>query len=150
MTADAEPLYLQIKEAQTSVLERLGGEGWTGQQGARVVTGQRIMQAASDMFLGWTVDQASGRQFYVRHLKNRRLGAVSELLEEEALPEYAVLCGRTLARAHARSGASALLAGYMGKGEAFDDAIASFAMLYAQQNKKDFERFTGAQALAAA
>jgi uncharacterized protein (DUF2252 family) len=142
MTHDGNPLFLQIKEALPSALERLHGKTWPGQQGARVVAGQRIMQAATDMFLGWTTDPATGRQFYIRHLKNRRLGSISELLETQALPQYATLCGRTLARAHARSADPATLWGYMGKNEIFDDAIASFAMLYAAQNKKDFKKFT--------
>jgi len=156
MAPDDYPLFLQLKEALPSAMERLHGENgaaansglkpWLGQQGARVVSGQRIMQAASDVFLGYTRDEASGREFYVRRLKNRRLGSVSELLEAKALPQYATLCGRTLARAHARSGDAATLSGYMGKSEAFDDAIASFAMLYAAQNKKDFETFVQAAA----
>jgi len=141
ITEDGEPLYLQLKEARRSALERLGRPNWSGLQGARVVSGQRIMQGAADLFLGWAQDQASGRHFYVRHLKNRRLGSITELLEEKALPQYAKLCGRTLARAHARSADPAVVYGYMGKSEAFDDAIASFAMLYAGQNRADFERF---------
>lgn len=141
MTEDGEPLFLQVKEARRSVLERLDGRDWIGLQGARVVSGQRVMQAAGDLFLGWTRDRASGRHFYIRQLKSRRLGSIAELLEEQALPQYAQLCGRTLARAHARSGNAAVVAGYMGKGEAFDDALASFAMLYAARNGKDFERF---------
>ncbi|HEX9589345.1 MAG TPA: DUF2252 domain-containing protein, partial [Bradyrhizobium sp.] len=105
MTDDNEPLFLQVKQAQRSVLERLGGKlAYKGNQGRRVVEGQQMMQAASDIFLGATQDDATGRQFYVRTLKNRRLGAVSEISEGEALSDYAQLCGRTLARAHARSG----------------------------------------------
>jgi uncharacterized protein (DUF2252 family) len=159
LTQDNFPLFLQLKEALPSALERLNeAQGvtipsrgswlkpWLGQQGARVVAGQRIMQAASDHFLGYTRDEASGREFYVRRLKNRRLGSISELLETKALPQYATLCGRTLARAHARSGDAATLWGYMGKSEAFEDAVASFAMLYAAQNKKDFEIFVEASA----
>ena len=106
-------------------------------QGRRVVEGQRMMQAASDIFLGWTEDEASGRQFYVRALKNRELGGVSEIAEEEALSDYARLCGRTLARAHARSGEPAVIAGYMGKSDAFDDALASFALAYTDQTIAD-------------
>ena len=145
ITQDGDPLFLQIKEALTSALERLHAAPWPGQQGARVVAGQRIMQAATDLFLGWTTDPASGRQFYVRHLKNRRLGSISELLETKALPQYATLCGRTLARAHARSADAATIWGYMGRNEVFADAIASFAMLYAAQNKKDFAAFVAAE-----
>ncbi len=94
-----------------------------GHPGRRVVEGQHIMQAASDVFLGWTQDGASGRHFYVRQLKNRRLGSISELVEENALINYARLCGRTLARAHAHSADPAVLAGYMGKSDAFAAGI---------------------------
>ncbi len=146
VTQDGEPLFLQLKEAMTSARERHGVKTWSGQQGERAVTGQRIMQTAADFFLGFTQDPVSKRQFYVRHLKNRRLGSISELLEAKALTQYAILCGRTLARAHVRSADAATLCGYMGKSEAFDDAIASFAMLYAAQNKKDFDAFTAAHA----
>jgi uncharacterized protein (DUF2252 family) len=138
MTGDNEPLFLQVKQAQRSVLERLGG-GITndGHQGRRVVEGQQIMQAASDIFLGYTQDDSSGRQFYVRTLKNHRLGGISEISEVRALSDYARLCGRTLARAHARSGDPAAIAGYMGKSEVMDDAIASFAITYAAQTAID-------------
>jgi uncharacterized protein (DUF2252 family) len=138
MTGDNEPMFLQIKQAQNSVLERLGGKlGFKGNQGQRVVEGQQMMQAASDIFLGYTRDQASGRDFYIRTLKNRRLGGVSEISEGEALSDYAQLCGRTLARAHARSGDPAVITGYMGKTDVIDDAIASFAMAYADQTIVD-------------
>src|SRR5262245_56208869 len=138
-SSDGAPLFLQIKEAGRSVLECLGPK-FNGHPGRRVVEGQHIMQASSDIFLGWSQDDASGRHFYVRELKNRRLGAISELVEENALVNYAHLCGRTLARAHARSADPALLAGYMGKSGAFDDAIASFAMVYADRTQKDYDQ----------
>jgi uncharacterized protein (DUF2252 family) len=141
---DGTPLFLQIKEAGTSVLERLAPK-YTGHQGQRVVEGQRVMQAASDLFLGWTEDVASHRHFYVRQLKNRRLGSVSELVEERALASYASLCGRTLARAHARSADPAVLAGYMGKRGVFDDALASFAMAYAARTQGDFGQLVSAK-----
>jgi uncharacterized protein (DUF2252 family) len=138
LSGDHEPLFLQVKQAQRSVLERLSEKlAYQGPQGRRVVEGQRMMQAATDIFLGWTSDESSGLAFYVRILKNRRLGAVSELAEQEALSEYARLCGRTLARSHARSGDPAVIAGYMGRSEAFDDALGSFAMAYAEQTVKD-------------
>jgi hypothetical protein len=138
LTGDNEPLFLQLKQAQQSVLERLGNRiKYKGHQGRRVVEGQQTMQAASNIFLGHTEDEATGRQFYVRTLKNRRLGGISEIGEEEAFSSYTQLCGRTLARAHARSGDPAAIAGYTGKKEAFDDAIASFAMLYADQTVRD-------------
>jgi hypothetical protein len=99
MGGDGDHLFLQVKEAQNSVLERLAPElAYRGPQGRRVVEGQRMLQAASGIFLGWTSDEASGRQFYIRILKNRRLGGVSEVAEHEALSYYARLCGRTLAR----------------------------------------------------
>ncbi len=144
MCGDGTPLFLQIKEAGKSVLERLGPK-FKDHQGQRVVEGQRVMQAASDLFLGWTEDPASQRQFYVRHLKNRRLGSISELVEEEALASYARLCGRTLARSHARSADPAALAGYMGKGGVLDDALASFAMAYAVRTQDDFEQLVRAK-----
>ena len=96
-----------------------------------------MMQAASDIFLGATQDARSGRDFYVRSLKNRRLGGISELSEAKDLGDYARLCGKTLARAHARSGEPAMIAGYMGKSDVLDDAIASFAMAYAGRTIAD-------------
>jgi len=143
-SADGDPLFLQIKEAGKSVLECLGPK-YKGHPGRRVVEGQHIMQASSDIFLGWSQDNASGRHFYVRELKNRRLGAVSELIEENALVNYAHLCGRTLARAHARSADPAVLAGYMGKSAAFDDALASFAMAYADRTQHDYDKLAKAK-----
>jgi uncharacterized protein (DUF2252 family) len=147
MTPDNEPLFLQIKQAVNSVLERLDGKlAYKGNQGRRVVQGQQMMQAASDIFLGCTEDQGSGRQYYVRTLKNRRLGGVSEMSEATALSDYAQLCGRTLARAHARSGDPAAMAGYMGKSEALDDALASFALAYADQTMIDHAALVKAKA----
>ncbi|HXE26169.1 MAG TPA: DUF2252 domain-containing protein [Roseiarcus sp.] len=139
LSGDGEPLFLQVKQAQRSGLERLSEKlAYHGPQGRRVVEGQRMMQAASDIFLGWTADEPLGVGFYVRILKNRRLGAISELAEQDALSEYARLCGRALARSHARSGDPAVIAGYMGRNGAFDDALASFAMAYAEQTVKDW------------
>ena len=144
MSADGDPLFLQVKEAGKSVLECLGPK-YNGHPGRRVVEGQHMMQASSDIFLGWSQDAESGRHFYVRELKNRRLGAVSELIEENALVNYAHLCGRTLARAHARSADPAVLAGYMGKSGAFDDALASFAMAYAGRTQQDYDQLASAK-----
>ncbi|QCI67471.1 DUF2252 domain-containing protein [Phreatobacter stygius] len=138
MSGDDEPLFLQIKEAQSSVLERFRPAGkHRRHQGHRVVEGQRVMQAASDAFLGWAEDRKSGRHFYVRQLKNRRLGSVGEVMEGNALLEYAALCGRTLARAHARSGDPAVISGYIGKSGVFEDALASFSLSYARQTAAD-------------
>jgi uncharacterized protein (DUF2252 family) len=144
MSGDGAPLFLQIKEAGASVLERLAPH-FKGHPGERVVEGQRMMQAASDVFLGWTDDRKSRRHFYVRQLKNRHLGSVAELVEQRALINYARLCGRTLARAHARSADPAMIAGYMGKGDAMDDALASFAMAYAKRTKRDYDRLMQAK-----
>lgn len=149
MSGDNEPLFLQLKQAQPSVLERLNIKlKYKGHQGRRVVEGQRMMQAASDVFLGYTQDDSTGRQFYVRTLKNRRLGGVSEISEAEGFSDYSRLCGRTLARAHARSGDPAAMAGYMGKSEAFDDAMASFGMLYADQTIRDHAALVAARSAA--
>jgi hypothetical protein len=151
LSRNKEPLFLQVKEAQKSVLERLGRSvTYRGPQGRRIVEGQRMMQAASDIFLGWTSDEASGRQFYVRILKNHRLGGVSEIAEQEALSGYARLCGWTLARSHARSGDPAVIAGYMGRSQAFDDAIASFALSYADQTSIDHAALVKAKSPSAA
>jgi uncharacterized protein (DUF2252 family) len=147
-SGDGAPLFLQVKEAGKSVLECLAPK-YKGHPGRRVVEGQHIMQAASDLFLGWTQDEASGRHFYVRQLKNRRLGSVTEIVEENALLNYARLCGRTLARAHARSADPAVIAGYMGKSDAFDDALASFAMSYAARTQKDYDQLAKARRNAA-
>jgi uncharacterized protein (DUF2252 family) len=145
MTSDGEHLFLQVKQALPSVLEKLAAPPPDlTHQGARVVEGQRAMQAASDIFLGWTEDPKTGRYFYVRQLKNRLLGSISEVMESGGLDAYASLCGRTLARAHARTGDPVLLAGYMGKSEALDDALASFAMAYAAQTKQDHAQLKAA------
>jgi len=136
LSADQEPLILQIKEAQSSVLEALAPK-IKGHQGQRVVTGQKIMQATSDPFLGWASEEGVKRSFYARHLKNRRLGSVAEALEGQDLTDYGVICARTLARAHARSGDAATMAGYMGKGEVFDEAIAGYALAYAGITSSD-------------
>src|SRR5262249_10840822 len=111
MGGDGAPLFLQVKEARASVLECMAPK-FGGHPGRRVVEGQRLMQAASDVFLGWTEDDTSARHFYVRQLKNRRLGSISELVEGQALGNYARLCGRTLARAHARSADPVIISGY--------------------------------------
>ncbi|MGB6708711.1 MAG: DUF2252 domain-containing protein [Methylocella sp.] len=145
MTADGEPLFLQVKQALASVLEKIAAPPpGLVHQGCRVAEGQRAMQAASDIFLGVTEDPKTNRQFYVRQLKNRHLGSIGEVIEGTALDAYANLCGRTLARAHARGGDPALLAGYMGKSEVLDDALASFAMAYAAQTKDDHARLKAA------
>jgi uncharacterized protein (DUF2252 family) len=134
---DGSPLLLQIREAQASVLAPFAGASDYANHGERVVVGQRMMQAAADVFLGWTRSQVNGRYFYVRRLKDSRLANISAMLEE-ALPFYAKLCGRTLARAHARAGDAMAFSGYMGGDSEFDKAIAEFAMAYADQTKRDW------------
>ena len=134
---DGSPLLLQIKEAQESVLAPFAGASDYANHGERVVVGQRMMQAATDVFLGWTQSLVNGRYFYVRRLKDSRLANVGVILEE-ALPFYADLCGRTLARAHTRAGDAVALSGYLGKDSEFDKAIAEFAMAYADQTERDW------------
>jgi uncharacterized protein (DUF2252 family) len=140
-TADDHMLLLQIKEAQTSVLAPFAGRSLYANQGKRVVTGQRMMQTVTDIFLGWTQDAGDDRHCYVRQLKDQRMAMIGTQLADAALPYHAVLCGQTLARAHARSGDAARIAGYMGSGGTFDAAIAGFAMAYATQTDRDFRLF---------
>ncbi len=139
-TADGAALLLQIKQAEVSALAQSRPASPYDNQGQRVVMGQRLMQAAPDLFLGWMRD-ATGRNFYVRRLKDQRLAKIGEAIEGAALPFYAALCGRTLARAHARSSDAAVIDGYLGGGEKFCDAIADFAVAYAGQNARDFATF---------
>ncbi len=135
-TADGQALILQLKQAETSVLAASAGPSLYDHQGERVVQGQRLLQATPDPFLGWTED--STRQFYVRQLKDQRLAAIGTDLSG-ALPFYAGLCGRTLARGHARSGDAAAIAGYLGSGGAMDDAVGDFAVAYADQSTADWQ-----------
>jgi uncharacterized protein (DUF2252 family) len=145
MTPDRDSLFLQVKEARASVLETLCQPPEDlRQQGHRVVEGQRLMQAATDIFLGWTEDPVRQRHFYVRRLANRRLSSIGEMIEAGALEAYAKLCGRTLARAHARAADAATLAGYMGKSGALDEALADFALAYAANTKSDHARLVAA------
>jgi uncharacterized protein (DUF2252 family) len=138
-------LLLQLKEAQQSVLAPYAAPSIYLDQGQRVVTGQRIMQGEHDIFLDWTREHGSSDQYcYVRELKDSRLAAIDEDIAEAALPYYATLCGMTLARAHARSGDCARIAGYMGSSGAFDTAIADFAVAYAAQVETDWRAFVAA------
>jgi uncharacterized protein (DUF2252 family) len=140
---DGSPLLLQIKEAQESVLAPFAGASAYANHGERVVVGQRMMQAATDVFLGWTRAPIDGRSFYIRRLKDSRLANIGTKLQV-ALPFYAGLCGRTLARAHARAGDPALVSGYTGNGTAFEEAISEFAAAYADQTEKDWNSFVAA------
>ncbi len=140
---DGSPLLLQIKEAQESVLAPFAGPSDYANHGERVVVGQRMMQAATDTFLGWTRTPIDGRHFYIRRLKDSKLADIGSRLEA-SLPFYAVLCGRTLARAHGRAGDPVLVSGYAGSGTALDEAISDFAVAYADQTEKDWNGFLAA------
>ena len=138
MSGNGDPLFLQFKQARQSVLEPYCGASPFGHAGHRVVTGQRLMQAASDIFLGWTTGTGRlKRHFFLRQLSDAKIKPVVEIMKEANLKGYASLCGRALARAHARSGDPAVLTGYMGKSTAFEDALADFGVAYADQNERD-------------
>ena len=142
-----DPLFLQTKEAQASVLERFVGRSTYRHHGERVVSGQRLMQAATDIFLGWmTAKGLDGvtRDYYVRQFHDWKGGADVENLRVPGATLYARICGATLARAHARWGDRIAIASYLGKGEAFDRAIANFSASYADQNERDYESFATA------
>ena len=142
-----DALWLQLKEAADSVLERYTIADLFEHQGERVVFGQRLMQASSDTFLGW----ASGRRqrpparidFYVRQLNDYKLSADVAGMGERRLSLYVELCAEALARAHARSGSASAISGYLGKGQAFDKAMGRFAIAYADRNRQDYEAFKG-------
>ena len=143
---DADPLFLQFKEAQASVLEPFLGRSQYAQHGQRVVEGQRMMQAAADIMLGWeriiTID-GEQRDFYIRQLWDSKGSAEVELMDPSGLEAYGRVCGWTLARAHARSGDRIAIAAYLGRGDAFDRAMASFAEAYADQNERDYRALAG-------
>jgi len=138
MSGDGDPLFLQFKEARQSVLEPYCGASPFGHAGERVVMGQRVMQAASDIFLGWTTGTGvDKRRFFLRQLSDAKIKPVVEMMKAQNLKDFARLCGRALARAHTRSGDAAILTGYMGKSTAFEDALAEFSVAYADQNGRD-------------
>ncbi|MEN2398335.1 DUF2252 domain-containing protein [Flavobacterium sp. MC2016-06] len=140
MSATGEPLFLQFKEARKSVLEPfVKTKGKYEHQGERIVMGQKLMQSASDMFLGWT-DGPNGRFFYMRQLRDAKIKPVLEIMKPENLKDYAKACGWALARAHARTGDAAVLSGYIGNGNKFANAIAGFSTLYAAQNEGDYNK----------
>jgi uncharacterized protein (DUF2252 family) len=143
-----DPLFLQAKEAGPSVLEPYVGESEYANHGRRVVEGQRLMQAASDIFLGWVAAQgldSQARCFYVRQLWDGKGSVDVERVSPGELGLYGALCARTLARAHARSGDRVAIASYLGRGNAFDRAIAEFAERYADQNERDYEALLEAE-----
>nr|WP_315594659.1 DUF2252 domain-containing protein [uncultured Cupriavidus sp.] len=143
LAADDDPLFLQVKEARASVLEPYAGKSLYTNHGQRVIAGQRLMQTASDVFLGWTHGRG-GRHFYVRQLRDMKLSAVIEDWDCGMLRQYSRMCAHALARAHARSGDAAAIAGYMGSGQTFDDAICEFATEYCSQNRNDYRAFVAA------
>lgn len=138
MAGERDPLFLQVKQASASVLERYAGKSVYANHGERVVQGHRLMQSASDVFLGWT-EGRSGRHFYIRQLRDAKIKFAIETFGSAEMMLFAEWCGWTLARAHARSGEPALIAGYLGDGDGFDRAIAAFAGAYADQSEKDHE-----------
>ena len=135
-----EPLFLQLKEARPSVLEGHAGKSPFKNNGERVVVGQRLMQSASDIFLGWSTDPKK-RDFYVRQLRDQKFAPNVAESTPRSLGLVANLCGRTLGRAHAKCGAAASIAGYVGTSDAFDEAILKYAQAYADQVEADFEEF---------
>jgi uncharacterized protein (DUF2252 family) len=139
-----DPLFLQVKEATASVLEASLPRSRYRQHGERVVQGQRMMQAASDIFLGWTKGLDVNRHFYWRQLRDMKGSAVVELMAPVTLTYYGQICGWTLARAHARSGDPVAMAEYLGPDDAFDQSIADFSERYADQNEQDYQEFVKA------
>ncbi len=139
-----DPLFLQVKEATKSVLEDHLPASTHAEPGERVVHGQRLMQAASDIYLGWTKGSEEGRHMYWRQLRDMKVSAEVETMGPQVLIEYAEFCGRTLARAHARSGDPVAIAAYLGGKDAFDRSIADFSTRYADQNDRDYKAFQAA------
>jgi len=136
---DDDPLFLQVKEARRSVLEPPGGKSRYANQGYRVVEGQRLMQAASDIFLGWS--STKHHDYYLRQLRDMKASAEVETFKPDTLVGYATLCGWTLARAHAKTGSAVMIAGYLGSTERFDNALAKYSVAYADQVEQDYKAF---------
>lgn len=142
-SAEGHPLFLQLKEAGQSVLAPYAGKSVYENQGQRVVVGQRLMQSSSDIFLGWTQGRR-GHHFFVRQLRDMKLSIPVEGASARQLKRFAEFCGMVLARAHARSGDAAQLGGYLGKSDAFDQAIGEFALAYADQTVRDHSALVAA------
>lgn len=138
MAGDDDPLFLQVKQARPSVLEAYAGASPYANHGARIVHGCRMMQAASDIFLGW-VEGEAGRHFYIRQLRDMKIKPMVEVFTAAVMEEYAELCGWAVAHAHARSGEPNQISGYLGKNDSFDNAIADFSKAYADQAEQDYE-----------
>ena len=138
MASEHDPLFLQFKQAGPSVLEAYAGKSLHSNHGQRVVHGCRMVQSASDLFLGWTEGDV-GRHFYVRQLKDMKIKPMVEVFTPGVMLQYAELCGWTLAHAHARSGEPTKISGYLGKSDKFDEAIADFSIAYADQSERDHD-----------
>jgi uncharacterized protein (DUF2252 family) len=136
MAGARDPLFLQVKEARASVLEAYAGKSVYPNHGQRVVNGYRLMQPASDLFLGWTVG-LNGRHYYIRQLRDMKIKMLVETFSRSDMLQYAKLCGWALARAHARTGDPAKISGYLGRSDKFDTAIAQFSAAYADQIERD-------------
>ncbi len=139
MAGKGDPLFLQFKEARASVLEPYAGKSRYENHAERVVTGQRMLQSVSDIFLGWTRDD-EGHHYYFRQLRDMKMKIDLERMSRADWAEYVEICGWALARAHARTGEPAKIAGYLGRSDTFDDAIAKFAVAYADQAEADYEQ----------
>jgi uncharacterized protein (DUF2252 family) len=138
MAGDKDPLFLQVKEARASVLEAYAGKSVFANHGERVVNGHRLMQSASDIFLGWCKGKG-GQHFYIRQLRDMKMKPHVEMFNSTDIIQFGEWCGWTLARAHARSGEPAMIGGYLGKSDTFDQAIAAFSIAYADQTERDYE-----------
>jgi hypothetical protein len=142
--AGDDALILQLKEAGPSVLEAYLPKRGYREHARRVVTGQRLMQAASDIFLGWSRGLVTGNHYYWRQLKDMKGSADVTAMDEESLRAYIALCSWCLARAHARTGDEAAVRGYLGKSDRFDRAISDFAVAYADQTERDYQALVDA------
>lgn len=143
LAEDNDPLFLQVKQAAASVLEPYAGASEFAHPGQRVVSGQRLMQAASDLFLGWSTGR-HGRHFYLRQLRDMKGKPMIEIFKPKHMVEFAGYCGTALANAHARSGDAAILSGYMGNADNFDKALGDFAVAYADQTERDHAKLADA------
>ncbi len=144
MAAENDPLFLQFKEARASVLEPYAGPSAYPNHGQRVAAGQRLMQSAGDMLLGWTHGDMRGRDFYVRQLRDMKIAPLVHEMKPLVFRNYGVRCGQVLAQAHARSGGAPEISGYLGTKDTFDTAVAQFALDYADQTERDYKLFVKA------
>ena len=145
MAEDDDPLFLQVKEARASVLERHLPKSIYKSHGKRVVVGQRLMQSASDILIGWAqIHTDHSRHYYFRQLRDVKVKPMVEIFDTTTMEDYGVICGWALARAHARSGDASMISGYLGNSDVFDKAVVRFAFRYANQAELDHAKFMGA------